>query len=92
MPISKDLFLSILSMDAYNRGATAVINFGANSDANGTAIGNATIYDKNGGQRLSLQVFTASPTIRPPSPAFPLAKKPSRIAARISCFHGRGIR
>jgi len=43
MPISKDLFLAILSMDVYNRGYNEGIKFGANSDAFGTAIGNATI-------------------------------------------------
>ena len=40
MPISKDLFLSILSMDAYNRGYGAGI---AELGGEGSQIGNATI-------------------------------------------------
>ena len=40
MPISKDLFLSILSMDAYNRGYDAGI---AELGGEGSQIGNATI-------------------------------------------------
>jgi hypothetical protein len=43
MPLSKELFLSILSMDAYNRGYNTRINFGPTSEAINTAIGNATI-------------------------------------------------
>ncbi|MEN3792837.1 hypothetical protein [Fulvimarina sp. MAC3] len=37
MPISKDLFLSILSLDAYNRGVGAAINL------DGTTLGTAQI-------------------------------------------------
>jgi hypothetical protein len=48
MPISKDLFLAILSMDSYNRGYNAGITFGENSDALGGAIGNATIAATRG--------------------------------------------
>jgi hypothetical protein len=48
MAISKDLFLAILSMDAYNRGYGSGINFGSNSDAVGTAIGNAFIWATRG--------------------------------------------
>ncbi len=40
MPISKDLFLAILSMDSYNRGYGAGIEL---SDAADTKIGAATI-------------------------------------------------
>jgi len=47
MTISKDLFLAILSMDAYNRGYALGINLPGN-DALGTAIGNATIYKSKG--------------------------------------------
>ncbi len=53
MTISKDLFLAILSMDAYNRGYGAGISDGEHVDSNGidhglgdaigTQIGNATI-------------------------------------------------
>jgi hypothetical protein len=43
MALSKDLFLAILSMDAYNRGYNAGINFGAGSDAFRVEIGNASI-------------------------------------------------
>ena len=43
MTMSKDLFLSILSMDAYNRGYIPGIT--GLSDANGTRIGTATIKD-----------------------------------------------
>jgi hypothetical protein len=49
MTISPDLFLAILSMDAYNRGFAAGIKDGNNNDpdglgdATGTQIGNATI-------------------------------------------------
>ena len=43
MTISKDLFLSILSMDAYNRGYNSGID--DLSDAPGTQIGNAAILD-----------------------------------------------
>jgi hypothetical protein len=43
MALSKDLFLAILSMDTYNRGYSAGINFGAGSDALGVRIGNASI-------------------------------------------------
>ena len=43
MTISKDLFLSILSMDAYNRGYNSGID--DLSDAPGTQIGNATILN-----------------------------------------------
>ncbi|MEX3012039.1 hypothetical protein [Hoeflea sp. TYP-13] len=49
MSISKDLFLAILSMDSYNRGYNAGIDF-ANSDASdGSAeIGTATVsYNLN---------------------------------------------
>ena len=45
MTISKDLFLSILSMDAYNRGYNPGIE--GLSDAPGTIIGNATILNSN---------------------------------------------
>jgi hypothetical protein len=47
MPISKDLFLAILSMDSYNRGYGAGIKFTSN-DSFGTAIGNATIAATRG--------------------------------------------
>jgi hypothetical protein len=40
MTISKDLFLSILSMDAYNRGYNPGI-----AGLTGNSIGNATILD-----------------------------------------------
>ncbi len=43
MTISDDLFRAILAMDSYNRGYNSGINFGPNSDAIGTQIGNATI-------------------------------------------------
>lgn len=43
MTISDDLFRAILSMDAYNRGYLAGINFGPGSDGAGTQIGTATI-------------------------------------------------
>jgi hypothetical protein len=49
MTISPDLFLAILSMDAYNRGYAAGIKDGDNNDtdglgdAAGTRIGNATV-------------------------------------------------
>ena len=49
MPISKDLFLSILSMDAYNRGYDAGI---AGLGGEGSQIGNATI-GRDAEQRLS---------------------------------------
>ena len=45
MTISKDLFLSILSMDAYNRGYNPGIE--GLSDAPGTRIGNATSPQKD---------------------------------------------
>lgn len=48
MAISKDLFLSILSMDSYNRGYGAGINFGVNSDALNTKIGEAKITKSKG--------------------------------------------
>src|SRR4051812_15048767 len=49
MTISSDLFLAILSMDAYNRGYNSGINFGSNSVAPGvTRIGNAVVYDSKG--------------------------------------------
>jgi 4-diphosphocytidyl-2C-methyl-D-erythritol kinase len=41
MTISKDLFLSILAMDSYNRGYNAGV--GGLSDSKGTKIGSATI-------------------------------------------------
>ena len=45
MTISKDLFLALLSMDAYNRGYGAGVDLGQNSDeSNGSiALGGATI-------------------------------------------------
>ena len=43
MTISKDLFLSLLSMDAYNRGYNSGID--DLSDEPGTQIGNAAILD-----------------------------------------------
>jgi hypothetical protein len=46
MPISNDLFLAILSMDAYNRGYNAGIadpNAGQREGLIGTQIGNATV-------------------------------------------------
>src|SRR3954453_288728 len=49
MTISKDLFLSILSMDAYNRGYAPGINLGPESATPGvTKIGNAVVYDTKG--------------------------------------------
>ena len=47
--MNRDLFLAILSMDSYNRGYGKSVDFGTNSDAVGTAIGNASIYDSDGG-------------------------------------------
>jgi len=38
MTISKDLFLAILSMDAYNRGYGSGINDGGNNDPDGLGI------------------------------------------------------
>lgn len=52
MTISKDLFLAILSMDSYNRGYNAGINFGPGSD--GAPIGNATVSRTSGGSAQAL--------------------------------------
>lgn len=43
MAINDDVFRAILAIDSYNRGYNSGINFGPNSDAIGTQIGNATI-------------------------------------------------
>lgn len=43
MSISKDLFLALLSMDAYNRGYGAGLELGAGSDVAGSLIGAAKI-------------------------------------------------
>jgi len=48
MTISDELFKAILSMDSYNRGYEAGINFGTNSDINGVKLGNATILKTKG--------------------------------------------
>ena len=48
MAISDNLFFAILAMDAYNRGYGAGIDFGTNSDAAGSQIGNATVYRNKG--------------------------------------------
>ena len=47
--MNRDLFLAILSMDSYNRGYGVSVNFGPNSDALGTSIGNATVSARDGG-------------------------------------------
>ena len=47
MTISKDLFLAILSMDAYNRGYAPGTNLSSN-DTFGMAIGNATVFKNKG--------------------------------------------
>lgn len=52
MPISKDLFLAILSMDAYNRGYGAGINNEGINDTDGlgtigSKIGRATVRDES---------------------------------------------
>ena len=54
MTISKDLFLSILSMDAYNRGYNPGI--AGLSDATGNVIGNATIRGASDSTDTSPQV------------------------------------
>ena len=38
-----DVLAAVLSLDAYNRGYNPELNFAANSDASGTAIGDATV-------------------------------------------------
>jgi len=48
MALSKDLFQAILSMDSYNRGYGAGINFGVASDAVNTEIGEARIIATRG--------------------------------------------
>ncbi len=59
MTISKDLFLAILSMDAYNRGYAAGISDGGAGDTDGlgdavgTQIGNATIAAKSSSEANS---------------------------------------
>ena len=53
MTISKDLFLAILSMDAYNRGYDAGISDGDENDTDGlgdaigTQIGNASVVARS---------------------------------------------
>lgn len=52
MPISKDLFLAILSMDAYNRGHGAGINNEGINDTDGlgtigSKLGRATVRDES---------------------------------------------
>lgn len=41
--MNRDLFLSILALDAYNRGYGERLSFTGNSDDVGTQIGNATV-------------------------------------------------
>ncbi len=66
MTISKDLFLAILSMDAYNRGYNAGISDGSQVDSNGvdhglgdaigTKIGNAEIVHRASSDPNSAEV------------------------------------
>jgi hypothetical protein len=73
MTISKDVFLAILALDAYNRGYGAGISDGGAEDtdglgdSNGTQIANATIVGANYGasyrispmSRLNTRQYTA---------------------------------
>lgn len=43
-----DLFTAIVAMDSYNRGYGSAVDFGTNSDAQGTRIGNATVFWNKG--------------------------------------------
>ena len=52
MTISKDLFLALLSMDAYNRGYGAGLTV-EGSDAIGTQIGDATIIGRSSSDEKS---------------------------------------
>jgi hypothetical protein len=61
MTMSKDLFLSILAMDAYNRGYNPGIDL--HSVGAGTSIGNATIdttRDHADGQTCPVAAFRTS--------------------------------
>jgi hypothetical protein len=60
MAISKDLFLSILSMDAYNRGYKPSIA-GLDETSNGSAqIGNATVTFNLANAGIAAEAQTAS--------------------------------
>ena len=59
MTISKDLFLALLSMDAYNRGYGAGVDLGQNSDKSGTLLGSATILKSKGDQEAQDAGFYA---------------------------------
>jgi hypothetical protein len=52
MTISKDLFLAILSMDAYNRG------YGAGLNLSGTSIGNASISQTSSIIKITVTVHS----------------------------------
>lgn len=58
MAISRDLFLSILALDSYNRGYNPGI-YGL-SDVDGTQIGLATIIDREGGAAAQSVGFYAT--------------------------------
>jgi hypothetical protein len=57
--MNRDLFLAILSMDSYNHGYGESVDFGPNSDALGTAIGNAIITHKKGDEEAIAAGFYA---------------------------------
>ncbi len=46
--MNRDVFLSILALDSYNRGYEPGLDLGTSSDASGTQIGNATISKNKG--------------------------------------------
>jgi Lipase (class 3) len=58
MTVSRDLFLSILALDSYNRGYNSGV--AGLSDNVGTQIGNASIVDKKGDQAAQATGFYAT--------------------------------
>lgn len=63
--MNRDLFLSILALDAYNRGYDLGIDLGSQSDAPGRNVGGATVLVAKGEPRRRRRSWTADGTALP---------------------------